>query len=327
VVVNAGNANACTGSAGLDAARRTAAETARVLGVQPEEVLVASTGVIGVPLPLDLLLAGLPRAVEQLSIGGGAPASEAILTTDTRAKLARSEVSAGGARYTIGGMAKGSGMIHPNMATTLAFVTTDAAVEREVLDACLRGAVERSFHRVTVDGDTSTNDMVAVLAGGASGVRIDRRRVAAFEAALADVLVHLAKEVARDGEGATRLVEVEVRGAQTDADALQVARTVAGSPLVKTAVHGADANWGRIVAAAGRAGVPISPERLRVWLAGVEVLSRGYVSSFSEEEARARLLEAEVPIVVDLGLGTGGAVVWTCDLSADYVRINASYRS
>jgi glutamate N-acetyltransferase/amino-acid N-acetyltransferase len=218
-------------------------------------------------------------------------------------------------------------MVHPNMATTLAFVTTDAAVSPEVLDGCLRRAVEKSFHRVSVDGDTSTNDMVAVLAGGASGVSIEGCRAAGFEAALGEVLVALAKDVARDGEGATRLVEVEVRGARSDADALQVARTVAGSPLVKTAVHGADANWGRIVAAAGRAGVPIAPERLRVRLAGVEVLAPGYVSSFSEDEVRARMLEADVPIVVDLGLGTGRAVVWTCDLSADYVRINASYRS
>jgi len=327
VTVNAGNANACTGPEGLAAARRTAVETARVLGVRAEEVLVASTGVIGVPLPVDRLVAALPEAAGKLSPEGGAAVSEAILTTDTRAKIARRDVATPQGSYVIGGMAKGSGMIHPSMATTLAFVTTDADVAPDVLDGCLRRTVEKSFHRVSVDGDTSTNDMVAVLAGGASGVAIEGTELAAFETALGDVLTDLAKEVARDGEGATRLIEIDVRGAVTDEDALTIARTIAGSLLVKTALHGADANWGRIVAAAGRSGAPIAPEKMTVSLGGIEVLGPGFRSAFSEDAVRERLERDEVPVVVDLGAGSGRAVVWTCDLSADYVRINASYRS
>ncbi len=327
VVVNAGNANACTGDEGVAAARTTASLAARVLNVDRDHVLVASTGVIGVPLPIDCIVRGIPDAAAELSTVGGAAAAEAILTTDTCVKLARRDVSTPFGGYTIGGMAKGSGMIHPNMATTLGFVTTDASVAPALLDTCLRRGVDQSFHRVSVDGDTSTNDMVAVLAGGASGVEIDRSAAAEFETALTAVLVDLAKAVVRDGEGATRLVEVEVIGAPTDADALQVARTVAGSSLVKTAIHGGDANWGRIAAAAGRAGVAISPERLRIFLAGVEVLSPGYRSTFDEADVHDRMLAKDVSVVVDLGLGRGRAAVWTCDLSAEYVRINASYRS
>ena len=327
IVVNSGNANACTGEPGLAAARLTVDETARLLGIPPEEVLVASTGVIGVPLPVSRLVSALPRASKSLSPAGGAAAAEAILTTDTRIKQAVRRVRTSAGRYTVGGMAKGSGMIHPNMATTLGFVTTDAAVAPDFLHRCLNRAIDLSFHRITVDGDTSTNDMVAVLAGGASGVRVREGASDAFEEALTGVLVDLAKQVAADGEGATKLIAVEVEGALSDEDALRVARTVAASPLVKTAVHGADANWGRIVAAVGRSGVPLDPERLRVAFGDLEVLRPGYVSSFSEDEARRLLEQKEVTIRVDLGQGSGRATTWTCDLTSGYVRINAGYRT
>lgn len=326
VVVNSGNANACTGDPGLAAARRTARETARVLGIPAEEVLVSSTGVIGQPLPVDRLVACLPAARDTLSPAGGAAAAEAIMTTDTRPKEAVRRVRAGGGSYTVGAMAKGSGMVHPDMATTLGFVTTDVGIEPGALREALRGAVDRTFNRITVDGDTSTNDMVAVLANGASGVDADADPDA-FGSALHDVLADLARAVARDGEGATRLVTVRVTGGRTEEEALQVARTVAGSLLVRTAVHGADANWGRIVAAAGRAGVELEPQRFRVTLNGLAVLEPGWVSDYSEEEATARLSEEEVTLSLDLGAGSAEARVWTCDLSDEYVRINASYRS
>jgi len=254
-------------------------------------------------------------------------ASEAILTTDTRSKLSVRTVETSAGRYTVGGMAKGSGMIHPDMATTLGFVTTDAVVPPLLLHRALTQAVDRSFNRITVDGDTSTNDMVVVMANGASGVRVDFHDDQGFGAALEDVLTDLAKEVARDGEGASKLIEVRVVGGRSDADALAVARTVSGSPLVKTAVHGADANWGRIVAAAGRSGVAVADDRMRVRICGIDVLRPGFVSDFSEDEATARMRGDEVVIEVDLGCGDGEGVCWSCDLTAGYVQINAAYRT
>ena len=328
IVVNSGNANACTGPPGEQAARDTARETARLLGISTEEVLVASTGVIGEQLPLDKLLAGLPPAIEQLSNSGGAVAAEAILTTDTCTKECVRSLETPAGDYIIGGMAKGSGMIHPDMATTLAFVTTDAAVSPPLLQSALRHAVDHSFNRVTVDGDTSTNDMVALLANGTSGVQIDDEEAARyFQRELTEVLVALARAVARDGEGATRLITVTVTGAACEEDALQVARTVSGSPLVKTAVHGADANWGRIVAAAGRAGVDLDPERLTVRINGLAVMLPGFISDYSEEEATEKLNQEEVVLEVDLGDGTAEATTWTCDLTSDYIAINAHYRT
>jgi glutamate N-acetyltransferase/amino-acid N-acetyltransferase len=344
IVVNSGNANACTGDHGLAAARETARVAARLLHVDESEILVASTGVIGQRLPVERLLEGLPSAVATLSVEGGADAANAILTTDTRVKESVRRVTTARGTFTIGGMAKGSGMIHPDMATTLAFVTTDAAVSPSLLQRCLWRAADLSFNRMLVDGDTSTNDMIAVLANGASGVAIgnggareavgdcgvpeaESAEVAAFQEALNGVLIDLARAVARDGEGATKLITIEVTGARSEEDALRVGRTIAGSPLVKTAVHGADANWGRIVAAAGRAGVPIDPARLRVALCGLEVLAPGFVSNYSEEEAHNRLLGDDIAITVDLGMGSAHATLWTCDFSAEYVAINASYRS
>jgi glutamate N-acetyltransferase/amino-acid N-acetyltransferase len=328
LVVNSGNANACTGEPGMQAVNSTVDETARLLGLPRQEVLVASTGVIGQPLPVGRIVAGLPAAVEALSSHGGADAAEAILTTDTRTKQAERHVGGPEGDFVLGGMAKGSGMIHPDLATTLAFVTTDAAIESEVLDQQLRRAVDLSFHRVSVDGDTSTNDMVAVLANGASGVEASKgAQAAAFEEALTEVLVQMAREVARDGEGATRLLEVRVTGAASEDDALRVSRTVSGSPLVRTAVHGADANWGRIVAAAGRAGVDFEPERMTVRLNGLAVLEPGYFSDYSEERASELLSRQEVVLEVDLGSGDAEATTWTCDLTKGYIDINASYRT
>ncbi|HZL83981.1 MAG TPA: bifunctional glutamate N-acetyltransferase/amino-acid acetyltransferase ArgJ [Candidatus Krumholzibacteria bacterium] len=330
IVVNAGNANACTGEPGLVAARRTTLAVADLLGVPVEQVLVASTGVIGQPLPLPRLLGALPRAVRGLTRAGGADAASAILTTDLREKECVRSVDTASGTYIVGGMAKGSGMIHPDMATTLAFVTTDAAVSPQLLQDCLRQATDASFNRISVDGDTSTNDTIAVLANGASGVEVDAQRpesVAAFAGALTEVLIELGKMVVRDGEGATKLIEIRVRGASDEAMALQVARTVAGSPLVKTAVHGADANWGRVVAAACRAHVPLVPEKLGVDFGDVAVVRPGFVSRFSAAAARRALERDEVTITIDLGLGNATATTWTCDLSAGYVHINASYRS
>ena len=324
VVVNAGNANACTGEQGVAAARRTAEEGARLLAVAPEHVLVASTGVIGQPLPVEKIVAGLPSAVAALSATSGRAAAEAIMTTDTRRKESERRIETRSGAYTVGGMAKGAGMIHPDLATTLAFVTTDAVIAPAVLQACLAAAIERTFNRISVDGDTSTNDMVAVLANGASGVAVDEQP---FANVLEAVLLDLAKAIARDGEGAEHLITVEVTGAADDASALAVARTVASSLLVKTAVHGADANWGRVAAAVGRSGVPIRPEILTIAFGDACVLLRGAICADSEELATAELRKEEVLLRVDLGMGAGRAITWTCDLSEAYVRINASYRS
>lgn len=326
LVVNSGNANACTGEQGDHAARWTAEHAGRLLGIPSDEVLVASTGVIGRQLPLDRIAEGLPLAVDLLSIDGGPSAARAILTTDTHIKETVEQVEGPGGGYTIGGMTKGSGMIHPDMATTLGFVTTDAAAAPETLLRALRAATDRSYNRVSVDGDTSTNDMIVILANGASGVTVPEGDPG-FEQALTHVLVHLAKEIARDGEGATRLITVRVTGAATEADALAVSRTISTSPLVKTAVFGSDANWGRILAAAGRSGVAVDGAAMTLAIGGLEVLGPGYHSEFSEAEATHLLSQPEVEIRLDLGLGHAEATTWTCDLNQRYVDINAGYRT
>ena len=247
-------------------------------------------------------------------------------TTDTHIKETVVRVESADGLYAVGGMAKGSGMIHPDMATTLGFVTTDAAVSSGFLQEALRRATDRSFNRITVDGDTSTNDMIVVLANGASGVEVDDGDEE-FEAALMSVLVHLAREVARDGEGASRFITVRVTGAPTEADALAVSRTISSSPLVKTAIYGSDANWGRVVMAAGRAGVPVDAEKMSLRFNGLEVLAPGYHSDFSESEATALLSGTEVEIRLDLGSGDAEATTWTCDLTPRYIDINAGYRT
>ena len=318
IVANSGVANAATGAEGLAAARATAEATAAKLGLEPEQVLVLSTGVIGQQLPVDSVLAGID-AVE-LGEDGGGDAAEAILTTDTLAK----ESVAHGPGFTVGGMAKGSGMIHPNLATMLAVVTTDYPLEPGEAIEFLRPAVDASFNAISVDGECSTNDAVLLLANGASGCARDDE---AFAAALRTVCGELAKQIVADGEGATVLAEIAVRGAANDGDARAIAERVATSPLVKTALYGHDANWGRIAAAAGSAKVDggyaeLDPDTLSIVIDGVPVLVHG-VPSGDEPE----LTNGHCAIELDLALGTGVASYLTTDLSYDYVRINAEYRS
>lgn len=330
IVVNSGNANACNGPQGYEDARRMAVLTAERLGVQPSEVMVASTGVIGVPLPMDKVEAGIEQAAERLDVTGWEDAAEAIMTTDTRPKTFALEFTLGGRRVCIGGMAKGSGMIHPNMATMLAFITTDAAVEGGYLQEALRRVVARTFNMISVDRDTSTNDMALVMANGLAGntpITAGTPEAALFEEALLKVATHLAKEIVRDGEGATKLVEITVKGAPNLEAARTVARSISGSNLVKTAIYGEDANWGRILCAAGYAGVPFDPTKVTIHLGELCVARDGSSIPFDEAKASEILRDPEIQIVVDLGAGDRAATAWTCDMSYDYVKINASYRS
>ncbi|WP_203530683.1 bifunctional glutamate N-acetyltransferase/amino-acid acetyltransferase ArgJ [Thermaerobacter sp. PB12/4term] len=333
VVCNSGNANVCTPRAAADAVEIQAL-AASVLGVAPELVAVAQTGVIGEPMPMAAVRQGLAALPAVTGPAGGDAFAEAILTTDTRTKqwgaLCHLPGPGEGRFARIGGAAKGSGMIHPQMATMLAFITTDAAVEPEALQAWLRQAAERTFNCITVDGDTSTNDMVVVLASGRAGGPPLAPGIPGWEAwaaAAEAVCDRLAREIAADGEGATRLITVEVEGAPDDAAARQVARTVASSPLVKSAVHGADANWGRILAAAGRSGVDLDPSRVDIDLGPVPVCRGGLGVPFDEAAAADYLRSAEVLIRLRLGAGPGRGRAYGCDLSPDYVHINASYRT
>jgi glutamate N-acetyltransferase/amino-acid N-acetyltransferase len=330
VVVNSGCANAATGEAGLADAFEIATLAANALGCRPQELVVASTGVIGVRLPMDKLRSGIPRAVACLTRDGGDDAARAILTTDTRPKQAVVEFTLDGRVARVGAMAKGAGMIAPRMATLLAFFTTDAAVDPGLLDTALRDAVGDSLNRITVDGDTSTNDMAVVLASGALPARaiLDAGSdYDAFRAALTDAARQLAAQLVRDGEGVTRVAEVRVEGAGCGADADRIARTVAESPLVKTALHGGDPNWGRILAAVGRAGVPLDVERVDVWLGEVWVAEAGHARPYDEALARQAVLEDPVRIRIRLGEGDAAGWLWTSDLSHGYVDINAHYRS
>ena len=349
IVANSGCANACTGARGDTDVERTAAHAARVLKLAPEQVLVLSTGVIGVPLDLVKLGAGIDAAAAALASPAGpadspaeggavvattgetrhAAAVRAILTTDTRPKTAAADLVLRGTRVAIRGFAKGAGMIHPGMATMLAVLTTDAGVAPARLQALLRSACDRSFNRVSVDGDMSTNDTVLLLASGAAGVTIARGDEPAFSAALAEVCVSLARQIALDGEGATRLVEVTVTGASRERDAHAVADAIARSPLFKTAVHGGDPNWGRVLAAAGAAGVDFDATRTALDFGepgrAVRVVTRGMRAAYDEADAAARLRENPVIVRLDLGAGDASTTVWTCDFSAEYVSINADY--
>jgi glutamate N-acetyltransferase/amino-acid N-acetyltransferase len=331
-VVNAGNANCATGAAGLAAAERTVAEAAKRLGCKPHELFVCSTGVIGVPLALDKILRRLPllARVRRSSARSFAELSLAICTTDTRPKTAAASFKMAGKRIHLVGCAKGAGMIHPNMATTLAFVATDAAIAPALLQKTLHEVTARTFNSISIDGDTSTNDTLLVLANGAAGaptIQPGSTAHRAFTAALEEVCHSLALQIVADGEGAQRVIEILVRGAKSEAAARRIAETIATSPLVKTAFAGADPNWGRVFAAAGRAGVPFDPSRVDITMAGIRVLSRGRPLDFNERAASKRLLAQHVPIVVDLHAGRGVARYWTCDFTAEYVRINASYRT
>ncbi|KPK65671.1 MAG: hypothetical protein AMK73_02275 [Planctomycetes bacterium SM23_32] len=326
VLVNSGNANACTGERGEADARASAELTARLVGCRPEQVCVASTGIIGHFLPMDKLTAGIRAAHAALAADAAAArrAERAIMTTDTRPKSAAVRHRVAGAPFHVGGMAKGSGMIAPHMATMLAFVTTDAQVAPELLTGLLRDATDLTLNRVTVDGDASTNDTVLALAGGASGVHIGKGGSSreAFAEALHAVLASLARQIAADGEGATRLIEVRVEGAANDDDAETAARAVAESLLFKCAVYGGDPNWGRIVCALGYSGADVRPGQTTVHIGEACVLKEGVPTGV---DAAAAMQGKEITVAVSLGPGPGQAAVWTCDLTEAYVRINAHY--
>ena len=337
VSVNSGNANAATGETGLACARETCNIASQVIGCEPQQILVASTGVIGQILPIDTFETAIPAAYEALSAHGGADAARAIMTTDTHSKeyavRYRSEAAGhAGNAYTVGGMCKGSGMIMPNMATMIAIVTTDAPIAAAHLSQILRDAVGVSFNKITVDSDTSTNDTCVTLASGAaapSAAPIEPGTPAyrALAAAYKEVCTNLARMMAADGEGATRLVTVHVAGAATDADADAAARTIANSPLVKTAIYGHDANWGRIAAAAGRSGAAFRQEDVSIDIMGMPVCRGGLTVAFDEDEALRRFEAPEIAIDVNLGAGTCETTMWTCDFSHDYVTINGDYRT
>ena len=330
-LVNAGAANAMTGREGMRAARATTAEAARVLGISSSEIVTASTGVIGVQLPVEKMLRAMPALVKNLSPNGFGEFSEAILTTDTTSKIVKSYFRLGARRATILGIAKGSGMIAPDMATMLAFLFTDAAADPKLLRRILQTATARTFNRVTVDGDTSTNDTLLLMASGVLGnVLIGDSSPAAktLAHAVEDVCCQLTEKIARDGEGATKIARIIVKGASNESDAVKVARTIAESPLVKTALHGADPNWGRIAAAAGRSGAKIKQWKLDIKIGGIPCINDGIPSrNFDEKKVAIVMKKDEVDIEINLNLGRGEARYLTCDFSADYVRINAHYRT
>ena len=330
VVVNSGNANACTGAQGLLDARAMALTVAQELGCDPAQVVVSSTGVIGVPMPMPVVLPGIADAVASLDNASGDEAAEAIMTTDTFMKQLAIHVSAGGRTFTVGGMAKGSGMIMPNMATMLGFVTTDAPLSTAACDQVLRSSVDRTFNRITVDGDTSTNDMVLLMASGAEGgsaIGIGDPLLAEIAAAIETVCGELARMIVRDGEGATKFITVTVRGAVSADDARDAAMSIANSPLFKTAIFGGDANWGRVAMAVGKSCAKVDPERLEVVFAGITTCRDGMAVEFDEAAAAAALACDEIEVIADLHLGAGESTVWTCDLSYEYVRINGEYRT
>ncbi len=335
IVVNSGNANACTGEQGLkdSAAMREAA--AKALSIMPEQVLVCSTGVIGQPLPMDRIIAGISSACARLQAdsAGLAHVASAIMTTDTRPKVVTAGLELGGARVSVTGIAKGAGMIAPDMAphaTMLSFIMTDAEVEPNLLQSMLNQAVDGSFNSITVDGDTSTNDTVLLMANGASGqpVVADSLSSEQFFHALNMVCCKLARMIVEDGEGATRCVEIQITGARARSEARAAAKVIAESPLVKTAIYGRDPNWGRIVAAAGRSGAELAPERLSLWFDNVQLLDNGNFSGEgAEEQCRQVMTRKAFSIRLDLGVGQETASMLTCDLSVEYIHINADYRT
>ena len=327
IVVNSGCANACTGDEGLRAAREMAGDTAKLVSCSIAEVLVASTGVIGVALPIEKIRAALPAAFRDLAGDQGSAAARAIMTTDPFPKEAAAEVLLGGRTIRIGGMAKGSGMIEPMMATMLGFITTDADVPQPLLARALREAVDDSFNAITVDGECSTNDTVMLLANGVSGTSVDEVTYRPFVQGLTAVCRELAIGIVRGGEGATKLVTVDVTGAASAADARRAAKAIANSLLVKTAIHGGDPNWGRLIAVAGRANVAFELSRAIVKIGPTTLFKNGRPYDEASAEAAEYLKGTEISVSVDLGAGSASSRVWTCDLSAEYVRINAEYRT
>jgi glutamate N-acetyltransferase / amino-acid N-acetyltransferase len=335
VITNAGCANACTGPQGMTNTRTTAALVAERIDCAPEQVLVMSTGVIGRQLNMEKLTRGVTDVTSGVAHQGAPWVARAIMTTDTKPKVAHATLTIDGKTVTIAGCCKGAGMIHPNMATMLAIITTDVAIEPALLDAELRAAVNQSFNRISVDGDTSTNDTVLLLASGASGAQLSGAH-AGFRAALTEVCTSLAKQVARDGEGATRLIEIHVTGARDSQEAHTVANSIARSPLFKTAVHGGDPNWGRVLCAAGYSGADIDQTKLSLTFGptdrpgpndtpAVHVVAGGLPLEYEERQAAANLRGDPVLVHLDLGLGDAESTVWTCDMSAEYVEINAHY--
>jgi glutamate N-acetyltransferase/amino-acid N-acetyltransferase len=330
ILCNSGCANACTGEQGLLDARRMAELTAGALGIAAREVVVASTGVIGAYLPMQILEKGVPEIAGRLSKGGGGEAAEAIMTTDLVVKECAYRLPIGGKPVTVGGMAKGSGMIYPNMATMLSFVTTDAAIAPELLAKALKYTVNRSYNLTTVDGNTSTNDMVAVLAGGAAGnqpIVTEGEDYHRFIALLQRVNTELAQKIVRDGEGATKFIELTVRRAPSFAAGRTLAMGILNSTLVKTAFFGADANWGRILSAMGQTEAEFYPERVNVFLGELQVARDGRGVPFDEKRAKEILNKKDIKVTVDLEMGDETVTAWGTDLSLDYVKINASYRS
>ncbi|MGN8645991.1 bifunctional ornithine acetyltransferase/N-acetylglutamate synthase [Gracilibacillus sp. HCP3S3_G5_1] len=329
IIVNSAIANACTGEQGLQDAYDMRKLFAETVGVEEHLAAVASTGLIGELLPMDKLQKGISQIPDDQHIGAG-KFETAILTTDTKEKGIAVEVEIDGKTVTIGGAAKGSGMIHPNMATMLGFVTTDANISSAHLSDSLKAITNQSFNMITVDGDTSTNDMVLVLANGKAeneALTPEHKEWPMFYDALKFVCEYLAKEIARDGEGATRLVEVQVNGAITNEAATAIAKSIISSNLVKTAIHGADANWGRIITAIGYSGQPLNPDKVSIYLGDILVVENGVPHPFDEDSAKQYLLQDEIKIIAQLGDANGKATAWGCDLSYEYVRINASYRT
>ncbi|WP_366923221.1 bifunctional glutamate N-acetyltransferase/amino-acid acetyltransferase ArgJ [Metallumcola ferriviriculae] len=334
IVVNSGVANACTGEQGLADAREMVSLTAELLGLESHQIIVASTGVIGVNLPMDKVRQGIKECSRKLSPDGGLDAAAAIMTTDTYPKEYAVEFELDGKKVVIGGMSKGSGMIHPNMATMLGFLSTNISISKEMLKATLSHVVDETFNMITVDGDTSTNDMVAVLASGSAGnaeITTMDKNYHAFTKVLKEVAAHLAKEVVRDGEGATKLLSITVDHAYTVKDARRAAMAVANSSLVKTAFFGEDANWGRIFSAVGYSGAEFSPGKVDIWIeseAGSEqMLSAGAGLKFDEVKTGEILARRDINVKIDLKVGDKSATAWTCDFSYDYVKINADYRT
>ena len=328
LTINSGNANACTGAQGFRDALLMAKLSADRLDLDPDQVLVSSTGVIGRYLPMNAIKSGIAQACDQLSPEAGEAAARAIMTTDTTPKTAHAEVELGGATVRVGGMCKGSGMIHPNMATLLAYITTDAAVEPGLMAAMVKSVADRSFNQVTIDGDSSTNDTFLMLANGAAEndpIRAGSPEAERLEIAMVEVAQQLARAIARDGEGATKLITVKVSDAVSDADARLAARAVAASSLVKTAIHGGDPNWGRIVCALGYSGAELALDKLHLTIGGEVVFARGAGVDVDLTAVRHAFEQPEIEIVATLGLADGRAEAWGCDLSEEYVRINADY--
>ncbi len=330
IVINSGNANACTGEKGLQDAWAIVRAVATALHVPESQVMIASTGVIGQLLPIEKMLAAVPRLSLLLSEEGSSEVAEAIMTTDLAKKEIAIEFELGGKNVRIGAVAKGAGMIAPNMATMLAFVTTDAAISQPLLQQALNIANQKSFNRISVDGDESTNDMALVLANGRAEnplIAENSREYKQFEKALEFVLTELAKMIVRDGEGATKFVEITVSGARSEHDAEVMARTVANSNLVKTALHGEDANWGRILAALGYSRIEFLPEKVEIRFGDVPILNQNFEIVLDEAKAKAELAKHDISVKINLNLGDASATLWTCDLSEKYVEINGSYRS